>query len=130
MKKLIIVLNVISAIYFFAWANIFFWFSLIGFFLSMSSVQTKTQFSWLMPIDFLLAPFLIYGAIMFFRKTSNKYNYGLAVLIIISVTYLFYPSIANKHFNLTIIDFQNSLFFIIPMAFIYFTKWLDKKILT
>jgi|GEM_PF-1589397 len=83
MKKLVVVLNVIIALYFFALANLYFWGSFLGLFAGVFAKPEILKNPWTFFVNMLLAPFLIYGTIMFFRKTEKKYAYGLILLLII-----------------------------------------------
>lgn len=127
MKKIVVLLNVTIALYFFALANFFFWSSFLGLFVAAFTKPELLENSWMFFVNILLAPFLIYGTIMFFRKTEKKYAYGLILLLIIwleASVYRFFFVTKNK---LEITDFSNLAFFGVPFLIIYLTKYLNTK---
>ena len=128
MKKIIIAINIIIAIYFFVLANLFFW----GYFLVLLGVafggKGSLEILWSSVIEMILAPFLIYGSIIFFRKTKRKYLYGLVILGIIWIESFVYRLLFVTHGKLEKTDLSNILFFGIPFIVIVFAQYLDKKI--
>lgn len=127
MKKLVVVLNVIIALYFFALANLYFWGSFLGLFAGAFAKPELLKNPWTFFVNMLLAPFLIYGTIMFFRKTEKKYTYGLILLLIIFLEtqiYRFFFVTGNK---LEMTDLSNLAFFGTPFLVVYLTKYLNTK---
>ncbi|TSC54266.1 MAG: hypothetical protein LiPW31_189 [Microgenomates group bacterium LiPW_31] len=127
MRKLVVVLNIIIALYFFALANFLFWVSVLAIFFGAFIKQELLTNPLLLFINMLFAPFLIYGTITFFRKTESKYNYGLVLLFIIwagtQINRFFFVT-NNK---LEMVDLSNLLFFGIPFSIIYLTRYLNRK---
>ena len=127
MKKLVVFLNVIIALYFFALANLYFWGSLLGFFGLAFAKPELLKNPWTFIINILLAPFLIYGAIIFFRKTENKYNYGLVLLFLILAETQIYRFFFVTNNKLEMTDLTNLAFFGVPILVVYLTKYLNTK---
>lgn len=127
MKKIITAINIIIAIYFFGLANLFFLGSILG---SFGELFSKKDINlWPFIINIIFAPFLIYGSIMFFRKTKAKYLYGLIVLGIIWVESQAYRFFFVTQGKLEKTDLSNILFFGIPFFVILFTQYIDKKVM-
>ncbi|MFA4830701.1 MAG: hypothetical protein WC862_02380 [Patescibacteria group bacterium] len=129
MKKIVAILNVIVALYFFALANLLFWISFlvlsVGIFFK-SELQLPKESVLNSMIDMILfAPFLIYGSIMFFRKTESKYSYGLILLFIIWAESQIYRFFFVTGIKLETTDFKNLVFFGVPFLVVYLTKYLD-----
>jgi hypothetical protein len=127
MKKLVVVLNVITALYFFALANLYFWGSFLGLFAGAFAKPELLKNPWTFFVNMLLAPFLIYGAIMFFRKTEKKYTYGLILLLVILLETQIYRFFFVTENKLEITDLSNLAFFGIPFLVVYLTKYLNTK---
>lgn len=128
MKKLVITLNVVIALYFFALANFFFWSSFLGFFFGVFAKPELLKNPWPFLVNILLAPFLIYGTIMFFRKTEKKYAYGLILLLIIWLETQIYRFVFVANQKLELTDLLNFAFFVVPFLIIYLTRRLNKKV--
>lgn len=127
MKKIIIAINIIIAVYFFVLANLYFWGSILGLF---GEVFNKKDVNlWPFITNIIFAPFLIYGSIMFFRKTKGKYLYGLIILGVIWVEAQAYRLFFVTQGKLEQTDLSNVLFFGIPFIVVLFTKYFDKKLL-
>ena len=127
MKKIISALNIIIAVYFFGLANFLFWVSALGLFTGVLIKSELLKDSWTFVVNMLLAPFLIYGTIIFFRKTKNKYSYGLILLFLIwaeTQIHRFFFITENK---LEMTDLLNLAFFGVPFMIIYLTKYLNTK---
>lgn len=127
MKKLVVVLNVIIALYFFALANLYFWGSFLGLFAGTFTKPELLKNSWAIFVNMLLAPFLIYGALMFFRKTEKKYAYGLILLLIIFLETQIYRFFFVTENKLEMTDLSNLAFFGVPFLVVYLTKYLNTK---
>ena len=127
MKKLVIVLNVIIALYFFALANLYFWGSFLGLFAGAFAKPELLKNPWTFFVNMLLAPFLIYGAIMFFRKTESKYAYGLILLFLIWIETQIYRFFFVTENRLEMTDLSNLAFFGAPFLIVYLTKYLNTK---
>lgn len=127
MKTVVLILNIITALYFFLLANFFFWGSILAIFVGVFAKEELLKNPWLLIVNILFAPFFIYGAVTFFRKTESKYKYGLVVLLIFWLqTQIFrFFFITNNTLEKT--DLSNLLFFIVPMGIIYLTQTLNKK---
>ena len=124
---MVVVLNVIIALYFFALANFYFWGSFLGLFAGAFAKPELLKNPWTFFVNMLLAPFLIYGAIMFFRKTEKKYAYGLILLFVIFLETLIYRFFFITENRLEITDLSNLAFFGIPFLVVYLTKYLNTK---
>lgn len=127
MKKLVIALNIIIALYFFALANFLFWVSVLAIFFGAFVKQELLTNPFLLLINMLVAPFFIYGTIAFFRKPEKKYNYGLILLFILWTETQIYRFFFITNHTLEMVDLSNLFFFGIPFAVIYLTKYLNKK---
>ena len=127
MKKSVVVLNVIIALYFFALANLYFWGSFLGLFAGAFAKPELLKNPWTFAINMLFAPFLIYGTIMFFRKTESKYTYGLILLFLIWAETLVYRFFFVTENRLEMTDLLNLAFFGIPFLIVYLTKFLNTK---
>lgn len=127
MKIVVIIFNTIIALYFFLLANFFFWTSVLALFVSAFARQEPLRNPWLLFVNMLFAPFFIYGAVTFFRKTESKYRYGLVVLLIfwIQMQIFRFFFITNKTLENT--DFSNFLFFAVSMGVILLTQKLSNK---
>lgn len=131
MKKLIVGLNIIVALYFFVLANFFFWSSFLVVFVGALANKPELLTNlWILAFNILLAPFLIYGSIIFFQKTKRKYVYGLILLFITWTEYQTYRFFFVTNKKLESADFSNLLIFGIPFAIICLTKHLNNKRLT
>jgi ACR3 family arsenite efflux pump ArsB len=127
MKKLVVVLNVIIALYFFALANLYFWGSFLGLLAGAFAKPELLKNPWTFFTNMLFAPFLIYGAIMFFRKTDKQYIYGLILLLIILIETQIYRFFFVTENRLEMTDLSNLAFFGIPFLIVYLTKYLNTK---
>lgn len=128
MKKTVTGLNAVIAVYFFILANIFFWGELLVLLGSMSAEKESSGNPlWSFAINIILAPFLIYGTIIFFRKTKTKYIYGLILLGIIWTEIQLYRLSYVTHGKLEIADLKNLLFFGIPFGIILLSRHLYQK---
>jgi len=127
MKRLVTALNILLALYFFILANFLFWVSIMALFFGAFVKQELLTNPWTLLINILLAPFLIYGAITFFRKSESKYKYCLIILFIIWAETQIYRFFFVTDKRLEKVDLSNLLFFGIPFAIIYLTKYLNKK---
>jgi hypothetical protein len=128
MKKIVIILNVIIALYFFVFANIYFWGSFLALF--TGAVANKPEIlknAWMFVINILIAPFLIYGSIIFFRKTERKYTYGLILLSLIWAGTQICRFFFITNHKLEKADLTNSAFFGISILLVYLTKYLNRK---
>lgn len=123
MKKIITAINIIIAIYFFILANLFFWLTLL-FFVKLIEALPLYQ----LPLNIIFAMLLMGGSILFFRKTRQKYLYGITVLIIIwietSLCLIQKFGRIDPFFVLVL-----GIPFGIPLIIIFFTKYFDKKLL-
>ncbi|OFW53671.1 MAG: hypothetical protein A2163_08465 [Actinobacteria bacterium RBG_13_35_12] len=126
MKKIITAINIIIAIYLFGLANLFFWGSVLGLFGVL--MGGKDINLWPLIINVIFAPFIIYGSIMFFRKTKAKYLYGLIILGIIWLEFQAYRLFFVTQGRLDKTDLSNILFFGIPFLIILFAQYLDRRI--
>lgn len=127
MKTIVLLFNVIIAIYLFLFANILFWGSILAVFAGVFIKHELMQNPWLLIINIFFAPFFVYVAVTFFRKTEIKYKYGLSLLIIFWLqTQIFrFFFVTNKTLEKT--DLSNLIFFIVPIGIVYLTKNLSKK---
>ncbi|MFH1233888.1 MAG: hypothetical protein V1649_04555 [Patescibacteria group bacterium] len=118
MNKIITALNIILAVCFFVLANLFFW---LSFLLLPKLIETSYQIT----INLIFAIFLMGGSIIFFRKTKEKYLYGIVVLSIIWAETSFF--LAQKFGK---IDLLTILFlgipFGIPLLVVFLAKYFDK----
>lgn len=123
MKKFITAINIVIAIYFFILANLFFWLTL---FLWIKLIEISLLYQ--VPINIIFAVLLMGGSIMFFRKTRQKYLYGIIILFIIWIeTSLCLIQKFGKvdPFIILILGIP----FGIPLIIIFLTKYFDKKLL-
>jgi hypothetical protein len=127
MKTLLFVINIIIAIYLFLMANFLFWGSIIALF-AMIAKPSLSLSPWLIILNMLLAPFFIYGTIIFFRKVSVKYNYGIILLLIVWLETQVSRFFFITHNKLEKTDLSNLLFFGIPFLIIYLTKRISRKL--
>lgn len=128
MKKIVTGLNAVIAVYFFVLANLFFWGELLVLLGSMSAEKESSgNLLWSFAINIILAPFLIYGTIIFFRKTKTKYIYGLILLGIIWTETQLYRLFYVTQGKLEIVDLENLLFFGIPFGIILLSRCLYQK---
>lgn len=127
MKRLITVLNIAIASYFFILANIYFWGSILVllFWIFRQQEPPKNLLNLLTLLIF--APFLIIASIFFLRKSKDKYILGLVLLSIILVEDQIYRFFLVTRGKLETTDLTNLIFYGIPLVIIYFTKRLDKK---
>lgn len=127
MRNIAKVLDILIALYFFIIANIFFWGSFLGLFIAIFAKPELAKNPFPFFLNLILGPFLMLGAVLFFRKNHSKYVYGLCLLgfmLFQAQIYRFF-FITNK--TLQSADFTNLLFFGIPMLIIFLTKILSKK---
>ena len=127
MKKLVTILNVVIALYFFAVANFFFWGSFLALFFGVFAKPELLKNPWTFFVNMLLAPFLIYGTIIFFRRTESKYKYGLVLLLIIWLETQIYRFLFVTQRKLELTDLSNFAFFVAPFLVIYLAQRLNKK---
>lgn len=130
MKRLVIVLNIIIAIYFFVMANFLFWGSMLALFYTLFTKPELQKNLVSLFINILIAPFLIYVAILFFQKAHNKYTYGMILLVIIWLEMQIYRFLFVTYNRLELTDLFNLLFFALPLALVYLTKFLDQKLVS
>lgn len=127
MKKLANFFDIVITLHFFTLANVYFWGSLFALF-GMPLIRPGLLINpWVFAINILLAPFLIYGAILFFQKSENRYSYGLILLSFDLVETQIFRFFFITHQKLEIIDLSNLVFFGIPILIIYLIKYLNTK---
>ena len=124
MKKIITVINFIIAIWFLFLALMCFLAGVAGLIIPNEELSGNR---WILFIDLIFAPFLIYGSILFFTGKKNKYLYGLIILGVIWFQSQIYRLFFITHGRLEGVDFSNILFFGIPFIVILFNKYLDDK---
>lgn len=124
---IVVILNIVIALYFFLLANFLLWASILVIFVGTFAKQELLKNPLAFIINVLLAPFLIGAAIVFFRKSVNKYKYGLAILVFILLETQIYRFFFVTNNRLEWTDFSNLLFYGIPAGVIYLTKYLDQK---
>lgn len=127
MRTVAVVLNIVIALYFFLLANFLFWASVLAIFVGAFAKQELLKNPYTFIINMLLAPFLIGASIMFFRKSVNKYKYGIAFLVIIILETQVYRFFFVTNNRLEWTDFSNLLFYGIPIGVIFLAKYLDQK---
>ena len=120
MKRIITVVNIIVAIYFFVLANLFFW---LSFFLFPNLIETPYQ----LPVNIIFAMFLMGGAVIFFTKTREKYLYGIIILSIIWLEISFFITQKFGELNISTILFLG-IFFGIPLIVLFLNRYLEEKL--
>ena len=131
MKIFITFSNVIIAIYFFLLANFYFWFSAFAMFViafRSQMFQNPLTYFYDMLFQFFLAFFIIYGSVMFFRKTEKKYSYGLVVLFLALIEKLIFFSFLFTKGDLKMASLQYMVMLGVPFFYIFLLKRLSQKI--
>ncbi len=118
-------LNIITSLYFFLVANFYFWGGI--FLLVYRSAQTEHSIPKFVHIlvQMALAPFLVYGAILFFRKDNLKFKFGTIMLILLFLEVQFYRLFFVTNFSFETADLTNFLLFGIPIFVVLISRELS-----
>ncbi len=84
MRPAVTALNMMTAIYFFLLANVFFWGSIL-LALAPEALQEEAVPGNMLLVDGFAAFFLIYGTAVFMRANTRRYKYGLTMIPLIWV---------------------------------------------
>jgi hypothetical protein len=126
MKGAVPILNSVIAVYFFLLANFVLWASVLAIFIGAFAKQELLENPYFVIKNILLSPFLMYAAIIFFRKPPSKYTYGIVMMLIMVIETTVYRYFFITNNKLEGADLTNLLFFGIPLGVILFTKYLEK----